>query len=532
MLATTVLHGSSVQRCVGGFERRSSRKGRSNTVESQFHTLLYSVTSAWLESVIPRRLAAGGVLRAVNLIGQAGSFDLDVDDRDSGDARIDAGSVGRRASGRMGRFSEQWRDPMTGRTADRLRPPAAIIVGIDRDPGLQAARILSARGVPIIGVAIDRDHFACRTRVCDAIHYADDYEGIVDVLEKIGPELTERAVVVPCSDPAVEQISKQRARLEPWFHVPLPSAETVSMLMDKTRFYAYAQSNGFPIPKTRMLSSRAEAIAAGEALDFPCALKPPFRTAAWVENTKEKAIKVETPAELIEAYDKCKEWADQLIVQEWIVGGDDALYSLNCYFDASAKPLATFVAKKLRQWPLEAGDSSLGEECRNDVVLEESVRLFRSVDYHGLGYVEMKQDSRTGVHYIIEPNVARPTGRSAIAEAGGVELLYTMYCDLVGHPLPAERIQTYGDAKWIYLRKDLQAALRQRIDGSLTIRDWWRSLRGRKVYAVWSVQDPLPFLYDIWNTAKKVARPVGRRILSGASKQQRGPDGRTLAEGS
>ena len=40
-----------------------------------------------------------------------------------------------------------------------------------------------------------------------------------------------------------------------------------------------------------------------------------------------------------------------------------------------------------------------------------------------LGYVEAKRDVRTGRHYLIEPNIGRPTGRSAIAEAGGVELL-------------------------------------------------------------------------------------------------------------
>lgn len=400
-------------------------------------------------------------------------------------------------------------------------PASAVIVGIDRDPGLQAARILSSRGVPVIGVAVDRNHFACRTRVCQTIHYVDDYPGMVDVLERIGPQLAARAVLIPCSDPAVEVVAAERHRLEPWFHVPLPSTETVSLLMDKTKFYAYAQAEAIPIPTTCVLSSHADLEAAVTQLRFPCVLKPPVRTAAWVRNSKDKAIKVTTAAELIALYDRCKDWADQLILQEWIEGGDDALYSVNCYFDDRGEPLVTFVARKIRQWPVEAGDSSLGEECRNDVVLAESLRLFQSVGYHGLGYVEMKRDSRTGVHYVIEPNVGRPTGRSAIAEAGGVELLYTMYCDLVGRPLPAQRSQTYGHAKWIYLRKDLQASLYQLKQGALTIGGWWESVRGRKVYAVWSLHDPLPFVYDLWNTARKVARLVGRLIASATADLRR-----------
>ena len=65
----------------------------------------------------------------------------------------------------------------------------------------------------------------------------------------------------------------------------------------------------------------------------------------------------------------------------------------------------------------------MGQECYNDEVLEETLRLFSRVGYHGLGYLEMKRDQRTGRHYILEANVGRPTVRSAIAEGGGVALV-------------------------------------------------------------------------------------------------------------
>lgn len=392
--------------------------------------------------------------------------------------------------------------------------PAVVVVGIDRDPGLQAARILAARGVPVIGIAVDRNHFGCRTNVCKEILYATDYDEIVTLLESIGPSFVERAVLVPCSDPAVERISPSRASLERWYHVPLPSAEVVTMLMDKSRFYPYAEDNGFSIVPTRILRSRIDAVEAAQTLAFPCVLKPSFRTATWVEHTSAKAIKVTSSDELLDLYNQCGDWAEELIVQEWIEGDDSYLYSCNCYFDATSRPLVTFIARKLRQWPPGAGDSSLGEECRRDEVLETTVRLFESVGYHGLGYVEIKQDAQSGRYYIIEPNVGRPTGRSAIAEAGGVELLYTMYCDLVGWALPDARTQSYGGAKWIYLRKDLQSALWQWRNGDLTPGDWWRSLRGPKVYAIWSLRDPLPFLFDLWITTKKVMGRIRSRLTS------------------
>ena len=93
--------------------------------------------------------------------------------------------------------------------------------------------------------------------------------------------------------------------------------------------------------------------------------------------------------------------------------------------------------------------------------------------------------------------------RSAIAEAGGVELLYTTYCDLAGLPLPEGRTQTYGGAKWIYLRHDLQAAFVAWRRGELGLREWWSSMRGSKAYAVFSASDPLPFVFDAMNALRQ-----------------------------
>ena len=200
------------------------------------------------------------------------------------------------------------------------------------------------------------------------------------------------------------------------------------------------------------------------------------------------------------------------MAQEWIQGSDANLYSCNCYFDADSRPVVTFIARKLRQWPPETGTSCLGEECRNDYVLQETVRLFQSAGFRGLGYLELKLDERTGKHVIIEPNIGRPTGRSAIAEAGGVELLYAMYCSTVGWPLPANLRQKYAGVKWIHFRRDLQSALHYWRRGELTVRDWWRSWRGRKVDALFAWGDPAPFFADL---KKALADAVGGKRWDG-----------------
>ena len=391
----------------------------------------------------------------------------------------------------------------------RRFPAPAVVLGLDCITGLQSARILAGHGVRVVGLARDPGHFCCRTRACDRVVAADTKtDALIAALEALGPSLGQTAVLVPCTDLSVLLVSRHRERLAAWYRIGLPPESVVETLLDKVAFSRYAAEAGLPIPETRLLHSRADVERAAGDLRFPCILKPPVKTPAWERRTKEKVFKLDTRDELLACYDRCASWAPALMVQEWIDGGDDSLFSCNCYFDRDSRPLVTFVARKLRQWPPGTGTSSLGEEVRNDEVLEASVALFRGLRFHGLGYVEMKRDRRTGRHFIIEPNIGRPTGRSAIAELGGVDLLHTMYCDLAGEPLPRDRTQRYRGTKWIYLRHDLQSAWHDWRAGALSAGGWMRSMRGVRRDAVLSLTDPLPGLADFRNSALAA---LGRR---------------------
>lgn len=380
----------------------------------------------------------------------------------------------------------------------------AVVVGLDHMNGIQTARILAKNNVPVIAIAKDPEHYCCRTNVCERIIFTDTAtDDLITTLEELGPDLDEKAVLYPCTDLTVLLISRNRQRLEDWFHVVLPPADVVEMLMDKVRFYTYAEEKGFPIPRTMFLRNEDDASRVADEMHYPCIIKPPISaTQEWEQNSKLKAYLVANAEEFMAVYQEYGEFADMLIAQEFIEGPGSNLYSCNCYFDEKSEPVVTFVARKLRQWPPETGESCLGEECRNDEVLQVTLSLFQSVGYRGLGYVEMKLDSKTGKHYIMEPNIGRPTGRSAIAEAGGVELLYTMYCDVLGLPLPEERIQRYGNAKWIHIRRDMQSAIHYWRMGELSIGEWWRSIQGHKFYALFAWNDLGPFIGDILRGAR------------------------------
>lgn len=373
--------------------------------------------------------------------------------------------------------------------------PYAIVVGLDCIQGLQSARILARRGVPVIGVASSARYYSCRTNACVKV-YECKTRGLplIELLEDIGPEFESRPFLLPCQDKNVETISQYRERLTPYYRFIMPEPETLAMMIDKASFYRHAQANSLPLPQTFFLSGPEDVQAAADQLQYPAIVKPPSRDGAWTKHTKLKAIIVEDADDLKVTFEKYHDRAQELIVQRLVPGPDENHYTCNIYFDQQGEPAVTFTSRKLRQWRPATGQACLSEEVRNDKVVEETMRLFCSQEWRGFAYLEMKRDAQTGEYFIIEPNIARPTGRAAMAEAAGVEFIYTAYCDAVGLPLPENRQQQFRGIKWAHLLRDVQAALYHGLRRELGPLQWWRSVRGVKSFAVLSLRDPKPFL--------------------------------------
>lgn len=392
------------------------------------------------------------------------------------------------------------------------RTPFAVILGMDEFIGLQTARILHARDVPVIGVAEDPNHYCCRTNAVQEVIEAEFIDDdLLPRLMSLGAQLDEKAVLFPCVDLVVELVSRHQDALRKHFHVALPDNDTVEMLMNKERFCRFALSEDLPIPKTFMITNRDEAQEAAAGSAFPCVVKPTMRSVGWMENIGTKAFKTWDAQELMRTYDRCAPWADVIIAQEWVDGPETNLYSCNCYYDSGSKLVCTFVARKLRQWPPETGVTSLGEECRDDTVLEMATDLFGRVAYKGLGYVEIKKSAKTGHYRILEANIGRPTGRSALAEFCGVDLVFTMYCEQTGRELPTDRlVQQYRGGKWIQIMTDIQASWYRWRAGELSVSDWVKSLRGKKHYAVFSTSDFRPFARQVTSGLETVLRSIFR----------------------
>jgi predicted ATP-grasp superfamily ATP-dependent carboligase len=407
------------------------------------------------------------------------------------------------------------------------RRPPVVIIGLDCPTGLHTARIFADRGIEVIGLATQTKHPCARTRSCARVIEVPAGKGaLVETLVRLGVSLGERAVLVPCSDLAVLDVARNQNELRMLYRFAVPKPDITELLMDKARFAKFATIHEFPIPRTFVVTHRSDIETAAAEIQYPCILKPSIKSAEWSAHTAAKALMIDSAKGLLDSYEWLAPWADSFVVQEWIVGTDEDHYTCDCYVSAQGVPLVTFSARKIRQWPPGTGQGCLSVECRDDYVRDLTLRVLATAGHHGQGYLETKRDTRTGRHLIIEANIGRPTGRAATAERAGVELLMTMYCDLVGTTLPTARTQKYLGTKWIHIRRDLQASAHLMMTGKAGLRDIVKPWKGPFAFALLSRKDPVPFLADFthavglvvrgyWNTARAaLGRRKGMRWLA------------------
>ena len=375
---------------------------------------------------------------------------------------------------------------------------------------LAIARSLGRRGIPVVRVHPGRRELSLASRYCSALEQSpnvhESEEALLEFLLAIAKKYPGPRALIPASDDTAFFVGRHREALLAAYRVPSPGREVIETIMDKARQYESARALGVPIPDTYYPASLADVEALAARLEgYPYIIKPnvahKWRLASVRRQLRvDKAVIVHEAAELVAQYSRISAVDPEVMIQKVIQGGDERFYCFYGYFDERARALGYCVRRKLRQMPARFGYSTLMESCENPAVVEQSLRLFQGLGYHGIGAIEWKHDPDTGALRLIEIN-ARATNAAALPTACGVDLPWMAFADAIGEP-PAPLTRWESGVKWLWFTEDLWAAREQYRRRELTLGQWIASLRGRKSYAVFAADDWKPFFLECWMFGK------------------------------
>jgi D-aspartate ligase len=357
----------------------------------------------------------------------------------------------------------------------------AVVVGETLN-SLGVVRSLARGGMPIYLVCSTRRCAAAWSRHCRVVPSMTlKTDALLKAITRIADLSGQRPVVLLGGDDTVAAVSERRDEFAAVCRVRLPAPETVRTLANKALFQAFAEREGFPVPRS-VIFKNATDLAALRTLTMPVVIKPADK-APVLAGLVERAVRAETFEQAAAAATRLIARTGVLVIQEWIDGADSDIVFCLFACDANSRMTGAFVGRKIVCDPPAVGSTAVcvaAPEVECDLVAV-TARLNERVKYQGLGSVEFKRCRKTGRFLIVEPTVGRTDWQEELATLCGVNIPLIAYRTELGlmHAEPSDR---HRRAAW-------RSSAGFRIPrGSLQ--------RGTKVYdGYFRPSDPLPGLY-------------------------------------
>jgi predicted ATP-grasp superfamily ATP-dependent carboligase len=386
--------------------------------------------------------------------------------------------------------------------------------------GIGVMRSLGSQGVAVYGVEDDPDSPALGSRYCCRhwIHELDvrHPERFLEFLMDISTEIGKRAVLIPTSDALSIFVADHRDALREKFLFSDNDPDLVRGLASKRQMLEIAARCEVPAPKSEFPQNIDDVRRfAGETL-FPVMVKG-IRGDLLQARTGARMVIAHSQDELLQMYKDLEDPdSPNLMLQEYIPGGDDEVYIFNGYFNKASECLTAFTGHKIRQFPVHVGCASLGRCAWNDRVAAKTIDFMKKLNYRGILDTGYRLDPRDGRYKVLDVNPRIGGAFRMFVGENGMDAVRALYLDLTGQEVPATIPRE--NRRWMIEDYDFISSYHYHKEGSLSFVDWLKSFRGLQEAKWFSWRDPVPFV-RMCNTLLKHAgsailkglRPAGRQ---------------------
>lgn len=369
--------------------------------------------------------------------------------------------------------------------------PLPIIINANWVNAVGIIRSLHLAGIPSISITKDRfgiGRFSNQTIGFQCPDYQESPERFLEFLLDLRSDLKHPGIIFPTDDTLLDTLVRLDSKIGGHFKRTYPRSETLNYILDKYNQYLSAKSAGVPVPYTIAPVCRSDLNDWPKEL-FPCVIKGRRGKAYW-NKIGFQANLVTNKDEL--SYEFKKAGSIQVIIQEYIPGGDENLFGYTSYITESDKVIAEFYSQKLEQIPKNFGVMRCGVSNSKAPVASQSMDWLEDIGYTGLSYIEYKLDDRDGCYKLVELN-ARSWLNMFMATNSGINFPEKIYHHLTGKQEVRTSRQVDG-VQWVSRVEEFFYVIGDLIRGRLNIKKRWENRpTGKDVILGW--KDPLPAFF-------------------------------------
>ncbi len=312
-------------------------------------------------------------------------------------------------------------------------------------------------------------------------------------------------MLLPMEDETIGLAARHRERLGRLTYLPVVDAPTLERAQRKDRVLALARELGIPTPHTVVIDRLDDLESVKGELPYPVVIKP--RTGAGAVGV----AYARNAAELTALYPRIHRRFAWPLIQERIPASGAGI-GASFLIDAGGRVKASFVHRRLREYPLSGGASTLRESIRHDAVRDMAAHLLAALNWFGVAMVEFKVDPRDGRPKLLEIN-PRFWGSLALAIHSGIDFPHLLYRLARGERFPpVTRYRLGVQCRWL-LPGDLLHFIHHPQRHRL-LPDFLRLRRPGLYYDILSLRDPLPVVARLLTPLTLLYDPDMRRRMA------------------
>jgi len=210
-----------------------------------------------------------------------------------------------------------------------------------------------------------------------------------------------------------------RRRLCQFTRIPFADSSLAEKVNDKSFLMKYAETMKIRKPKTYFPDGMEQVADIAHKLQYPVLIKP------RASSGSRGIVYVNDEKDLPSSFAKVHKNYPSPIIQEYIPRGGGA-FGVGLLLNFASEVKASFVYKRIREYPVQGGPSTLRESVQRQDIREIAESLLISLRWIGIAHVEFTIDPRDEKPKLLEVN-PRFWGSLSLAIEAGVDFPYLLY---------------------------------------------------------------------------------------------------------
>ena len=227
----------------------------------------------------------------------------------------------------------------------------------------------------------------------------------------------QNSFIIPVRDDTTEICSKNKQELEKNVGLLIPDNQQFELARDKYKTIEIARKLRIPHPKTYLPKSDDDILEIKKEITLPFLIKPK------VSSGSRGIVYISHWDEFETNYQRIKKHFGIPMLQEFIPQGGGFGVSLLL---KKGEVYAKFTHRRIREYPISGGPSTLREGVRHPEMEKYAMRLMQDLQWSGVAMIEFRVDNRDGIPKLMEIN-PRFWGSLQTAVYSGVDFPHLLY---------------------------------------------------------------------------------------------------------